>query len=767
MKRAVPVLVLSLALIPASGRAGCLAPSDTAIDTAVGAGPLWGNDSGAALYARLGPTGKAALAVRVPGQVVDDVAVVGDSNGFFVGTAQESWVAFHAGTIDAQNDVAFVASTKTPDDAATAVDESIARRGVYARTGVALYEIARFGDQSPLVDAFSTPVPWGAVFDAVAADEDASGFLPVLFSGQLGGQIDHRLGIFRWNERNPSVVTPVLLTGDASPAGGTFFSLGRLRGNGPGDAAFFGVTRLTDTSPQVPGIFVLRADGSRARVVRFGTDGDPAPGGGSFAIAGDFDMDDAGVVTFAATLVGAPRKTGLFRARPPLYQPESVLFQGDDTPMSGTFGTFANAGVRSTAAGDVVFFVGLDGDVGGDGIFTVAADSADPVSVVGTESVVAIAALGASRVLYQTSTQIRLAEPSDGSEEGPHDFRIVDLDFKNAAPLGADAVRFEARLMLPPWETQAPPTFRSDATRFTPTAALTGAALAKIVEAKVFLSSGPGDNFVFGLGGTDAASTGTYKFNGQAQTVKRLSVKPDGTAATWSFAGNPGPGSCTVDLVAQTIKLSVARATIQPSYEARNFRVAVVLRSADDVAQSRPDDQSYFHRDFRIDARQPSFPGGRRVTSKGENTPGGVVFVDKLTVARKATSDVIQLAGTLRLCPGTVAVVTSKLVGTIHVGSFHLDAVTMTRVGRTGAVYRHAAPGVDFRVDLVKSTFSLKAAGATLLELASAVAGSPTNGPEHAVGGMELDFRLFVPRVYDASFVVPMTRLRGGKVFSR
>src|SRR5262249_35278448 len=149
-------------------------------------------------------------------------------------------------------------------------------------------------------------------------------------------------------------------------------------------------------------------------------------------------------------------------------------------------------------------------------------------------------------------------------------------------------------------------TFRADAVRFTPTQTLTGAALTKIAEAKVFLSSGPGDNFVFGLGGTDAAPTGTFKFNGQPQTVTKLVVKPDGSGATWSFSGNPGPGTFAVDLAAQTFKLSVSRANLQPSYEAPNFRVGLVLRGADDVAQSLPDDQSWFRRDFRMSATQAS-----------------------------------------------------------------------------------------------------------------------------------------------------------------
>jgi hypothetical protein len=200
--------------------------------------------------------------------------------------------------------------------------------------------------------------------------------------------------------------------------------------------------------------------------------------------------------------------------------------------------------------------------------------------------------------------------------------------------------------------------------------------------------------------------------------------------------------------------------------------VALFLRSADDVAQSAPDAASFFARDLRIAGAQPNFGGGRRVTSSGEGTPGGTVYVDTLRVTRRTpqgggpATDAIQLAGTLRMCPGSTAPATPTVAATLRVGSFVLNGITMTRMGRS-ARYRYLGDGVEFRVDLVKSSFSLKGNVPALAELADAVPGSGTNGPEHAVGGMKVDFALSMARVYDVAFPIPMVRLTKGKVFTR
>jgi hypothetical protein len=118
------------------------------------------------------------------------------------------------------------------------------------------------------------------------------------------------------------------------------------------------------------------------------------------------------------------------------------------------------------------------------------------------------------------------------------------------------------------------------------------------------------------------------------------------------------------------------------------------------------------------------------------------------------------------MCPGTAAPATPRIPGTIRVGDLVLDGVTMNRVGKTSA-YRYVAKGVDFKIDLAKATFSLKASTSPLSQLPDAVSGSATNGPEKSVGGLTLPFTLSIPRVHEASFDVGVVRLPGGKVFQR
>src|SRR6185295_7293278 len=137
----------------------------------------------------------------------------------------ERWASFAGGTINAQDDIAFVANTTLPDDPQTGINENTPRRGVYARRGNTLYELARFGNPSPIKDAFNQPVPWASLFDSVAADRDIDGGLRVTFSGQLGGTDDHRFGIFRWSNLAQLSTGPLVMSGDPSPSGGSFFSV--------------------------------------------------------------------------------------------------------------------------------------------------------------------------------------------------------------------------------------------------------------------------------------------------------------------------------------------------------------------------------------------------------------------------------------------------------------------------------------------------------------------------------------------------------------
>ena len=96
-----------------------------------------------------------------------------------------------------------------------------------------------------------------------------------------------------------------------------------------------------------------------------------------------------------------------------------------------------------------------------------------------------------------------------------------------------------------------------------------------------------------------------------------------------------------------------------------------------------------------------------------------------------------------------------------------LDAVTMTRVGRSGSSYRYKVTGVELRVDVAQGTFALKASGVPPLSQLAGPSAVPGNDAKAKVGGMDVLFELTIPRVYAVSYRIPIVRLPGGKVFSR
>ena len=94
--------------LPGGAGAGCLAPSDALVDGAA-VGPFWGNEGGFLVYSRDLTGSNATLVRRDPLGGRETLAEVGVRNEFFVGLDRETWAQFHAGTINSDGDVAFVA----------------------------------------------------------------------------------------------------------------------------------------------------------------------------------------------------------------------------------------------------------------------------------------------------------------------------------------------------------------------------------------------------------------------------------------------------------------------------------------------------------------------------------------------------------------------------------------------------------------------------------------------------------------------------------
>jgi hypothetical protein len=748
-----------------------------AVDVSGSVGPFWGNDDGDLLYARGTGAGQ-ELVRRGLGQFPEKLFEAGVG----VPSSSEVWAAFHGGAINGRGDAAFVASTTLEDDPYTPADESLepARRAAWAFRGNTLFRIGRYGSPSPFPDLFGGRVPWAAFFDAAPLGRGDGGPASVVFSAQVGGN-DGRQGIFRWDETT-GTVTPLVLTGDFSPAGGPYTTFGRVRVNEAGDLLFYALTQVSPTAPIAPGLFRIDTLGNVARIVKFGVEGDAVPGVGRFSLMQDFDVEGSGDVVFASAVTSGPAApSGLFRWRSGTVS--AVVTEGDTTPLGGTFGPFTQSQVRCDEAGNAVFLVPLSADVGGVGLFSAPAGSPDLLPLGTTTEPLTLASLGGGRIAYQTPDETRTVLPADGTAEGPTDFRVALVDLRNSTRIASDAVALDVRFRLPPWGAAAPAVFSADAERFTPSATLTGTQLARIAEVRVQVSRVQGGPvLVFGLSG---AGKGTVTLNGTAGTVSRVKVSPEGDSATWSFRASNGSGTFTVDLTAGTARLRLAGASLTPNTDPNRFPVALTLRTDADVAAARTDSAAYFHRSVLLDADQPPYGTGRRVLSRGERLPGGTLFLDEVRVTRKlkpvkgqaapqVTSDSVALAGTLRLAPGSTPPSTPTLAATVRVGSTVFADLPLKRVGSTGSRYAGklvtGATVLTFTFDVRRASFAFTARNlpplANLPDADFSGAGGP-NDSRNTVGGITLPVSVRMERTYEAASDVAVTRLAGGRVFTR
>lgn len=788
---ALATLLLATLGAPRTAGAGCLAPRDIVVDVDGTAGPFWGNDRGDLLYTQILFRNLSnehfALRLRLGAGGSELLAEEHGSTGAFLGTETERYVAFHGGATNDAGDVVFVASTAADDDDAnTPENETIARRGLFYRRGGTRQRIARFGEPSPVLDGMSNAIPWASIFDATPSDRNPT-FAQVIFSAQLD-QPDGRTGLFVWDEAS-QVVTPLVLEGDVGPEGGVFSAFGRTRINGGGDAAFFALEQIGAGLPEA-GLYLREKGGAVVRVAEFGAGGEAAPTGERLSLLKDFDVDDAGVVTFVSVLADGSHPAGVFR-RSPAGALESLMLEGDDSLLGGRYLDVSRAQVRATGGGQAVVGVPLTDDIGGDGVFLFEQGALSPIPLASTDTLISVAALGQGGAAYQVVDATHTVVPASGLEEGPTDFRVSKVDLKNNIRLGTDALRFDGRITLPPFPAQpsdpGPASFRtSGVSVLAPDREFTGDDLLRVARVTVKVSDHPGNAYVFGLSDGGASPSGTYSYNGAAGPAPKVKLGRSGRSAAWNFKGDNGRGRFTLDLETGLFSLRVAKANLRESFFATDFLVELTLQSEDDVGAGRTGDQAWFHRSVVLDGDQPNFGQGLRVRSKGERVTGGTVFVDGLTVKRKlkvkkgvaapdVTSDAVVLDGTLRLCPGSTPPTTPTLAGHFQVGDADFDGISLARIGRTGAKYRFksakgAVPALDLFVDVVGGRFRAKVKNAPpLSQLVDAdfSGGTPTNGPQDTVGGMTLPIVLDVARVYAVSLDVPMTRQRGGKIFSR
>ncbi|HEV8586265.1 MAG TPA: choice-of-anchor tandem repeat NxxGxxAF-containing protein [Methylomirabilota bacterium] len=155
-------------------------------------------------------------------------------------------------------------------------------------------------------------------------------------------------------------VRKIVAQGDPAPAGGTFAGFGPPTVNNRGVVAFAAIV----DGPAVPGGVFVNESG-RTRMLAGA--GDETVIGGIFAKFSErLALNDAGTVAFAAMLINAPARHGVFVAES--GRPRKVVASGDPAPDAGAFSHF---GPWPALAGDgaVAFTASIDHGTAPLGIF--------------------------------------------------------------------------------------------------------------------------------------------------------------------------------------------------------------------------------------------------------------------------------------------------------------------------------------------------------------------------------------------------------------
>jgi hypothetical protein len=162
----------------------------------------------------------------------------------------------------------------------------------------------------------------------------------------------------------------IVRTGAMSPAGGTFTSFRLLGVSAMGRVGFRGVV-----SGGPDGLFYWDGTALEKLVVA----GDASPAGGSFTTIGLGRMNAAEAWAFRATVSGESRsesRSGAFRASSATLLPvTTVALAGDPTPIGGTFASFPSSLVPAiNASGEIAFRATVKGAPYSSASFTATAD---------------------------------------------------------------------------------------------------------------------------------------------------------------------------------------------------------------------------------------------------------------------------------------------------------------------------------------------------------------------------------------------------------
>jgi hypothetical protein len=167
-------------------------------------------------------------------------------------------------------------------------------------------------------------------------------------------------------------VREAVRTGESAPAGGTFATLRPVGVARDGVVGFRGTV-----ASGRDGLFAW--DGTSVSAVA--VVGDASPAGGSYSTVGGATMSGAGVWAFRAAIVPGPIG-GIFRFDPVDRAPRALVLEGDASPIGGTIAQIANSVVPSVnAAGRVAFRASLANAPFSAAVLTVAAGEVPAVVV--------------------------------------------------------------------------------------------------------------------------------------------------------------------------------------------------------------------------------------------------------------------------------------------------------------------------------------------------------------------------------------------------
>ena len=224
----------------------------------------------------------------------------------------------------------------------------LAFRALFAGGGSAIVE--RCGAVDAAIARVGEPAPGGGRFAGFGSDVALGGGGRLAFSAVLD---DGAQGVFAVDADATS--REVARTGGVSPAGGTFTGLRVIGVVGAATVAFRGVV-----SSGPVGLFTW--DGSALHGLA--VTGDASPAGGAFTTVGFGTLNDTGVCAFRASISIGPRG-GIFRAvvSPSPVAVSTVALEDDASPIGGTFKSFPTSLVPwINAGGDIAFRATLAGD---------------------------------------------------------------------------------------------------------------------------------------------------------------------------------------------------------------------------------------------------------------------------------------------------------------------------------------------------------------------------------------------------------------------